>query len=478
MRAGSARLSSPGMRCKLLGIATIALGCSNQLKSGDAIFELPEPGLLTAGKTAQPAAQFGYEVAVHGTSVLAAAPYETVFDVAERGGAAYLFERQSGEWHTTRLQTPNVGPGDGVVESPPAPEFGAISEFGSLRVQFDDELVVVGVAGEDSGRADDPTDNNVENAGAVYVYQRAHLQDAPTYLKAPDINARGSFGLGLSLSDSWLAVGAPGTHNPQAPASGAVYVYERSPRGLGNPRRVTAPAPGVQDLFGTWVVVSDDLLAVGAPHEDSESTGVGGDQTNDRALGMGAVFVYRWRDGDWKFEEYLKPSNRTVLSGFGTSLSVSGDVLAVGAPGASSCGEEHPTRIGWGAVYVFRRDAGGWHNHQCLSPAGNDVQEAFGWRVSLLNDRLLAGAPWDSEREPCDPTAPKEELRRACGAAYLFTVDDVGRWGLPETIYPPDPLGGGAVFGEAVGLSSELMLIGAPGQSAKTGALYVYPPPP
>jgi hypothetical protein len=46
-------------------------------------------------------------------------------------------------------------------------------------------------------------------------------------------------------------------------------------------------------FFGYSVALSDDTLAVGAPFEDSNATGVNGDQSSNSALDSGAVYVTR-----------------------------------------------------------------------------------------------------------------------------------------------------------------------------------------
>jgi hypothetical protein len=49
------------------------------------------------------------------------------------------------------------------------------------------------------------------------------------------------------------------------------------------------------DYFGFSVSISGDTIAVGAHGEDSNATGVNGDQSNNNATDSGAVYVFvRW----------------------------------------------------------------------------------------------------------------------------------------------------------------------------------------
>ena len=84
-----------------------------------------------------------------------------------------------------------------------------------------------------------------------------------------------------------------------------------------------------------------NTLAIGAPGEDSDATGINGDQTDtllhdSTLLQVGAAYVFtRNARGAWSQQAYVKASNAGRLDHFGTSLSLSADgsVLAVGASG-------------------------------------------------------------------------------------------------------------------------------------------------
>ena len=49
---------------------------------------------------------------------------------------------------------------------------------------------------------------------------------------------------------------------------------------------------GGGDRFGVSVAISGDTLAVGADHEESDATGVNGDQNDNSAEHAGAVYVF------------------------------------------------------------------------------------------------------------------------------------------------------------------------------------------
>jgi hypothetical protein len=107
-----------------------------------------------------------------------------------------------------------------------------------------------------------------------------------------------SFGDSVALDGDTLAVGASGDDSDatgtsyDAPFSGAVYVFVRSGSTWTQQAYVKASNPGVEDSFGDSVALDGDTLVVGAQGEDSNATGVYGDQFNNDAPFSGAVYVY------------------------------------------------------------------------------------------------------------------------------------------------------------------------------------------
>ena len=83
-------------------------------------------------------------------------------------------------------------------------------------------------------------------------------------------------------------------HDNDAEDAGAVYVFERREDVWAQRRYIKAPNTGAGDQFGFSVALSADgkSLAVGAWDEDSAARGVGGDRDNNSALTVGAVYLY------------------------------------------------------------------------------------------------------------------------------------------------------------------------------------------
>src|SRR5439155_9843308 len=92
-----------------------------------------------------------------------------------------------------------------------------------------------------------------------------------------------------------------------------------------------SPEEFVGDLFGVSVSVSGDTVVVGAILEDSNATGVNGNQSDNSATNSGAAYVFARSGTNWSQRAYLKASNTATLDYFGSSVAVSSDTVVVGA---------------------------------------------------------------------------------------------------------------------------------------------------
>lgn len=132
---------------------------------------------------------------------------------------------------------------------------------------------------------------------------------------------------------------------------GAVYVYALGEDGFEPGLRLAPPLPKSNYDFGMQVALSGHRLAVSAPYEASNATGVGGDMDNEDATDAGAVHVFELRDNEWRHVSYVKAGNTGAGDYFGdTALAMDGETLAVGAWGEDG---ENDALQDSGAVYVY-----------------------------------------------------------------------------------------------------------------------------
>jgi hypothetical protein len=194
------------------------------------------------------------------------------------------------------------------------------------------------------------------------------------------------FGTALAIGDfggghhEQVAVGAPGDGDE---ASGAVTLLDPAARSARRITQDSAGVPGVPenyDHFGAALAAADldhdgiDELAVGVPGEDTSR--------NPDYLATGSVHVLYGTGRD----EVQKPRRGSVQSRFGSALAA-GDLdadgtadLAVGAPG-----------VGTVQVLYGHRHRALTSGPLLRSPAGRTAQ--FGWALTVHGQDLLVGAP-------------------------------------------------------------------------------------
>ena len=107
-------------------------------------------------------------------------------------------------------------------------------------------------------------------------------------------------------------------------------------------QRLQSPSVGTFDLYGGSIALSGDgqVLAVGAPSENSGGTGVDSDPYNNARSSSGGIFIYSQVDGQWQWQTLLKADNPTALDNFGTGLALNqdGTLLVTSARGEDGGG--------------------------------------------------------------------------------------------------------------------------------------------
>jgi len=375
-----------------------------------------------------------------------------------------------------------------------------------LSVALSGDTLAVGAIGEDSaatGIDGDQADNSADGAGAVYVFTRdpAGVWSQQVYLKASNTGARDHFGRSVALSGDTLAVGAfledsaaTGIDGDQAdnsaPESGAVYVFTRDIAGewsqqaylkASNAESSTESNGTSAEIFGASVALSGDTLVVGATGEDSAATGIDGDQSDNSATSAGAVYLFtRDAAGAWSQQAYLKASNTDAGDGFGRSVALSGDTLAVGAIGEDSAatgidgnqGDNDATNAG--AVYLFTRDGAGTWSQQAYVKASN-AGGLFGHSVALSGDTLAIGAAGEISGATGIDGDQSDNSGLNPGAVYVFTRDPAGVWSQQAYVKASNADVDGDF--DTVALSGDALAVGSGGDSTDNlwaGAVYLY----
>jgi uncharacterized repeat protein (TIGR01451 family) len=150
---------------------------------------------------------------------------------------------------------------------------------------------------------------------------------------------------------------------------------------------------------------------------------------------------------------------------FGISVSLSGTTLVVGAPGDSDRGSSA------GAAYVFEMQGTAWQQTAKLSANDGRPFDEFGSAVATSGDEIVIGAPF----------ADDLHALQNFGAAYVFKkIPNVG-WALEANgkLTAGEFRSGNIQFGSAVAIGGHEIAVGAPGYDhdqhiTDSGSVYVF----
>jgi len=366
--------------------------------------------------------QFGREVYMHGTYILATSYLEDDAS-GSIAGVAYLFSKTDGSLLHTFYNPNGYGTSAGDA-------------FG-VSVVMSDDYIIISANGEDSVEGD--------NSGKVYVfstldYSLVHTIDNPNNV-GTSVGDR--FGVRIAVSGNYLIVSAA----EEDLGSGTVYIYSITDwsllHTLTNPNNYgTADS----DYFGLGVAAFGDTLVVSAYGEDSSE-----------AFNVGILYIFSLSSGILT-HTITSPDNLANIE-FGINMRISEDYLVVTARAYSSYS---------GRVYVFTTsDYSLLYTINNPNAYGSGVGDSFGISISLNDTYLLVGAFAED---------PLGDLNS--GVLYTFNIESGS---LVNTTINPNSYGNAQSdsFGLAAFIAPDnYALVSAPGESssegASSGVVYLY----
>ncbi len=370
---------------------------------------------------------FGYAVAIDGDYAIAGSPYEG--PGVYGSGAAYIFHRN-----------PDTDSWDNGVKVV-TPDAQADDQFG-YSVAISGDYAIVGAWLKDG---------NGEETGAAYIFHRTggNSWDSVIKIQAPDAQTRDHFGNSVSISRDYAIVGAR-SEDSMGDGAGAAYLFHRTgTNSWDDGTKITAADGSTSGFFGASVSIDGDYAVIGTPGADRDSSN----------LSLGAAYIFRrtgtnsWDDGTKIVAFDASPSK-----GFGATVSISGDYLIAGAPGAI---------MGAGAAYIFHRtDTNMWDTGTKIVAPDGEAQDVFGqYSISISGDYAIVGATYENT------------MGDGAGAAYIFQRDpDTDSWNGGTKILASD---GQATdyFGRSVAISGDHAIVGASSNSeaaSNAGAIYIF----
>ncbi len=411
--------------------------------------------------------RLGYSVSGAGNTVLTGAFQDDVGGSADRG-SAYLWTRVVSTWS----QGQKLVAAEGVQD-----------ELMGQAVAIDGNTALVGVPHD--------TVNGVGWQGSVFVYVKSGATwSQQARIVASDGGASDEFGSAVALSGNTALVGAPG----DAVTAGSAYVFVRSGSVWSQQQKLTVAGAQESDRLGESVAISADTALLGMP--------------GDGAASQGAAFVFVRSGTVWSQQQKLAASDAAATDNFGAAVGLTGNDAVVGAPLADISG-----KIDEGAAYVFVRSGTTWSQQQKLTAPSGAAGDELGRAVAIFGSDVLVGAPKDdvgttdrgsalvfgragttwtyktqllagtgstgdafgsSVALGADVAAVGAALDDVsamgdAGSVQVFVRDATGAWAEQAPAIGPSDSAASDRFGSAVSLSSDGLLVGAPGKSFELG---------
>jgi hypothetical protein len=444
-------------RVYIFGLVSGGWGYSRTLSSGDGI-----PGGL-----------FGSSVAMYQNRIIVGTPADTCFDGSAGCGSAYLYTRPT--YAAAQIY------------------YRKSYNFGAYTALYG-ETAVVGAEWEP---CNDAAADGGTRCGAVYVFDR--LADGSwTYtekLTASDVVGGDAFGSALALSEDTLMVSSPFAEDTDDNTSGQVYAYTRTGGAWGNEQKLGGRTNKPASTFGYAIAISGNTAIIGAPDDDNgtgytdgavyiysrvgsgpwekEQRLVDSDLTLSGGLGhsvdisgdiaiagaskslngiaSGEVYLFKRTSGVWTQEKALQQDvmSYAALEGdhFGTSVSIFGETVLVGADGVDNGGDNNQ-----GAAYIFERGSGAWPLKATLTASDADPLDYFGRAVSLENNTAVI-----SSVEAADGCVLPTDF---CGATYVFTGSGAN-WTEQAKLEASIDVKKSNFLGVSVSISGDTVLTGA-----------------
>ena len=220
---------------------------------------------------------------------------------------------------------------------------------------------------------------NIWASGSFHLYQRQPDNTWALKFKRydPDAKTNDFFGWSIGMTSTHIISGAPYADAPGFAEKGKAYIYTYDVNAVVLQGTLQASDGLELDLFGQGVDMHGDLAVVGAPGK--EVTGI------DAA---GKAYVFTRTGTTWNETSMLTAPDAAASDGFGHQVAIQGDYIAIASPYKTVNGSYNA-----GKVYVFRKNGSAWNLISQLISPNSSAGENFGQHVSISNNVLLVGAP-------------------------------------------------------------------------------------
>lgn len=331
----------------------------NGLSSGSAyVFEFDGASWIQTAKLkpndGEEGDVFGYSVSIDGDRALIGAFLDD--DSGSASGSAYIFDYNGNNWvQSAKLTSLDLEDEDW---------------FGSA-VSLSGDWALVGAENDD---------DKGEDAGAAYLFKFDGLTWYEyTKLTGGDITQADNFAGSLSLLENRALIGSK-YGNGNNTISGAAYVFDFDGANWIEKTKLSHEGGMPGDQFGFSVSLSENRALIGANRTD-----------NEFYSSTGSAYIFDFDGTNWTQSAKLSIDDSYSGDRFGYAVSLNSDRALIGAPYEDDKGGDS------GSVYIFGFDGENWSQSSQLNLGDADVNDRFGYSVSLSSDDALISAYRDDD---------------------------------------------------------------------------------
>lgn len=206
------------------------------------------------------------------------------------------------------------------------------------------------------------------------LFNTSDANNPPIARSSSDGSASDKLGISVSMSGDYAIIGAYYDDIDANADQGSAYIFIRENGLWTEQAKLTASDGKANDHFGNSVSISGDYAIVGAPNG-----------SGDWFL-QGAAYIFVRSGANWSQQAKLTASDGVPADFFGTSVSISGDDVIVGAP------NDGGIYAAQGSAYIFERNGAIWSQQSKLTYVGSQYNDNFGYSVSINGDYAIIGA--------------------------------------------------------------------------------------
>jgi hypothetical protein len=176
----------------------------------------------------------------------------------------------------------------------------------------------------------------------------------------------------------------------------------------------------------------------------------------DSLFRAGAIYIYeRNNNGQWDFQAKKTAPDRRAFDQYGKSVTISGGFICAGAFGQDYDVNNLNYIMDAGAVYSYTNSTvGNYPFHQKIVASDRGFHDSFGEKIDAHQGRLVVGARFDN-----DDAAGVNPLNMS-GSAYVFEINGSSNWLQVQKIVASDRKIQ-AEFAYDVAIEGNVIVIGA-----------------